>query len=221
MLKVNCVLLLSIFVLYFTKIGYNQNILSGVVSDSDSDPLENSLTQLINQVDTIIIFQDITNENGEYFIQVTSVNEQQCRQPDSCNLYQNYPNPLNPSTVIFYELAKPTNVKIEIHKILNRKIRMLVDEFQNNLYKKAIWYAIDDKGNGVSAGIYIYSLIADGHRNNKKMLLLNGNQGGSTGINIPSQRNYFSTIENINESVSKDLPLYSGQLLMYRTHLLT
>ena len=215
------VLFLSIFVLFFTEHSNTQTVLSGVVSDSDSDPVQNALVQLIDQVDTTIVFQDITNENGEYFIQVTSVNGQQSRQPDSYKLFQNYPNPFNPSTVIFYELAKPTNVKIVIHNILGQKIKTLVDGFQSNLYGKVIWDATDDKGNGVSAGVYIYSLIADGHRINKKMLLLDGYQGRSRSGNIPSQINYFSTAENTNKTVSNSflLKVSGDQIQTYREYL--
>ena len=94
---------------------------------------------------------------------------------------QNFPNPFNPSTVIAYELPRPARVRIEIFNVLGRRIRTLFDGFQPNRRNEAVWDATDDAGRGVTAGVYIYLLRADGIRIGRKMLLLDGHQGLSKG----------------------------------------
>jgi uncharacterized protein (TIGR02145 family) len=160
---------------------YPQIVLQGVVTDADSDPVQDVLVQLIDQADTTKVFKDSTNENGEYSIQIieSSVDDLDFQQPGSFKLYKNYPKPFNPTTVTSYDLLQPANVQIEIYNVLGQKTRTLVDEFQTNLIGRNVWDATDDKGRGVPAGVYIYSLIASDQRINKKMLLIDGHQSSS------------------------------------------
>ena len=207
MFKLRFFVLLIFCVIFFSNRTKGQIVLSGFVSDSDSDPLQGVVVQLIDQFDTTVVFQDITNDNGEYSIQITSVDEPAPRQPGSYNLYQNYPNPFNPSTVIHYELARPANVRIEIYNVLGQKIRTLVNEFQTNLLGRVIWDATDDKGQGVSAGVYFYTLIANGHRIIKKIVLIDGYQGNSKQGATQPYGNNASEAKNISKTVSNNFLL--------------
>ena len=92
--------------------------------------------------------------------------------PQSFTLEQNYPNPFNPSTTILYNLSSDEFISFEIFNLNGKKIRTLVNEYQNSGPNKVIWNADDNQGRQVPAGIYLYSLIAGNVKKTKKMLLV-------------------------------------------------
>ena len=92
--------------------------------------------------------------------------------PQSFTLEQNYPNPFNPSTTILYNLSSDELISFEIFNLNGKKVRTLVNEYQNTGPKKVIWNADDNLGRQVPAGVYLYSLIAGNVKQSKKMLLV-------------------------------------------------
>ncbi len=92
--------------------------------------------------------------------------------PKEFALFQNFPNPFNPSTMIRYDLPKNSYVKITIYNILGQVVTNLVDGMQ-----AANRYCVEWNASGLSSGIYFYRMIADGIRGEKfvsikKLLLL-------------------------------------------------
>jgi hypothetical protein len=87
-------------------------------------------------------------------------------------LHQNYPNPFNPTTQIKYDLPEDANVKITIYDIMGRSIRPLVNSNQTAGYRSIRWDGKNNMGEGVSAGMYIYTIQAGKFRQTKKMVLL-------------------------------------------------
>ena len=109
--------------------------------------------------------------------------------PGDFTLFQNYPNPFNPSTVINYSLNKESHVQLEIFDILGNRIKKLVDEVKPAGNYNVSWYADNEWGTGVSAGVYIYAAYIGKLVRYKKMILLNG--AGSYGVSgnaIPSPK---------------------------------
>ena len=92
--------------------------------------------------------------------------------PEVFALHQNYPNPFNPSTRIKYDLPEAQNVQIMIYDIMGRKVRTLINEYQDIGYRTIRWDATDDFGRAVSAGMYVYTIHAGDFRQVKKMVLL-------------------------------------------------
>jgi hypothetical protein len=92
--------------------------------------------------------------------------------PGEMNLYQNYPTPLNPSTVIGYKLSASSNLKLMIFNVLGQKIKTLMNFFQNASEHSLVWDATDDRSKPVSSGIYFYSLQTNKMTSQKKMLLI-------------------------------------------------
>jgi hypothetical protein len=70
-------------------------------------------------------------------------------------LFQNFPNPFNPSTVISYSLMNNSNVNVKLYDVLGKKITTFVDSFQ----KKGV-YDINLNMNeyNLSSGLYFYTL---------------------------------------------------------------
>ena len=92
--------------------------------------------------------------------------------PQSFTLEQNYPNPFNPSTTILYNLSSDEMISFEIFNLNGKKVRTLVNEYQNSGSKKVIWNGDNNHGKQVPAGMYLYSIIAGDVKQTKKMLLV-------------------------------------------------
>ncbi len=92
--------------------------------------------------------------------------------PTAFNLYNNYPNPFNPTTQIRYDLPEDARVSITIYDLMGRSIKSLVHSNQTAGYRSVRWDATSDMGEGVSAGMYIYTIQAGEFRQTKKMVLL-------------------------------------------------
>jgi hypothetical protein len=71
-------------------------------------------------------------------------------------LYQNFPNPFNPSTVISYSVGTQhaVSVQIKIFDILGREVKTLVNE-----YKAPGKYSVLFDGKDLSSGVYFCRLI--------------------------------------------------------------
>jgi len=92
--------------------------------------------------------------------------------PDKHSLHQNYPNPLNPETIIPYGLAENIFVNITIYDLLGRQVKTLVNQVQNAGFNSIQWNATNDYGEPVSAGIYLYQIQAGTFYQTRKMVLL-------------------------------------------------
>ncbi len=78
-----------------------------------------------------------------------------------------YPNPFNASTVIRYSLSQPSDVKIDIHDILGRRVETLIQEEQQAGNHQVMWDA-----ENASSGMYFYRIQAADHSETRKMMLL-------------------------------------------------
>jgi len=88
-------------------------------------------------------------------------------QPVKFRLFQNYPNPANPSTIIEYSIPGSGLVTLNIYDALGRKVQTLINEFQT----KGI-YKIDFNASDLPSGVYYYRIIFNGISETKKMVLL-------------------------------------------------
>lgn len=93
--------------------------------------------------------------------------------PSNYVLFQNYPNPFNRVTVIRYGIPDRSNVRIAIHNLEGKKIKLLLNEEKEGGYHHVIWQT------DVSSGIYYYTIEAtslvdppDRFTKRRKMILL-------------------------------------------------
>lgn len=109
--------------------------------------------------------------NGEY--KYSDILKAIISAPEKFSLEQNYPNPFNGETTIKYSLDSPGKVDIDIFTIAGRKVRDLVEEYQNAGNYKIIWDGKNNSGKKVVSETYLYRLIKDGKfKKGKQMTLL-------------------------------------------------
>lgn len=89
-------------------------------------------------------------------------------QPSDFKLYQNYPNPLNPSTTIQYDLAKPSTVTLKVYDIKGAEVATLISA----QHQGAGSYAIEFNGSHLPSGVYFYRLITEQGTISNKMIIL-------------------------------------------------
>ncbi len=91
--------------------------------------------------------------------------------PTAYALYQNYPNSFNPSTQIRFDLPEGTNVRLVIYNIMGQSVRTLVDGHMAAGAYNVAWNGLDDSGQPVGSGMYLYRVSAGSFVQIKKMLL--------------------------------------------------
>jgi hypothetical protein len=117
------------------------------VHENESDPSE-----LVNV--TLLSLEDIHGLPKEYA------------------LHQNYPNPFNPTTTLRYDLPEDATVSVVIYDMMGRQIRTLVSGQASAGYHSVMWNATNNKGQSVSAGLYLYTIQSGDFRQVRKMVLL-------------------------------------------------
>lgn len=82
-------------------------------------------------------------------------------------LYDNYPNPFNPSTTISFKIFKDSNIELNIYNLLGNKIKTIASGFY-----KAGYYEIVFNAEELSSGLYFYNLVTNSGSAVKKMLII-------------------------------------------------
>ena len=87
-------------------------------------------------------------------------------------VHNNYPNPFNPATTLRYDLPENLFVSITVYDMLGNVVSNLVNKDENSGYKSVQWNATNDKGQPVSAGVYLYTIQGGDFGQTRKMVLL-------------------------------------------------
>ena len=87
--------------------------------------------------------------------------------PRAFALQQNYPNPFNPTTSINFNLAKASQVELDVYNVMGQKVATLVNGKLSAGIHTATWDA-----SAMSSGVYFYTLKADNQTKTYKMMLM-------------------------------------------------
>jgi len=87
-------------------------------------------------------------------------------RPVETTLFQNFPNPFNPSTCITYQLSSAGRITLTVYDLLGRLIETLVSEDQDPGLHSVIW-----KARNRASGVYLLRLTAGSHRETRRMIL--------------------------------------------------
>lgn len=148
-----------------------------------SEPFEEMAVHGIVRSDLSFSFRDESIESGRVYRYRIEVSDEDGRrllfETDPITvpvlqamLYQNHPNPFNPSTTIRYYLPDRRDVKLELFDTKGRRIALLVDAEQEQGFYTIEWHGKDREGNEMVSGVYFYRLIAGKEVISKKIVLL-------------------------------------------------
>ena len=98
---------------------------------------------------------------------VVGVAEQLGQIPEEYALYQNFPNPFNPTTAISYQLPGVSHVKLVVIDMLGREVSVLVNDVR---YGGVHELRFD--GSTLASGVYFYQLQAGDFVATKRLILL-------------------------------------------------
>ena len=161
--------------------AWGRILVSGTVETAGNEPVAGAEITFTNENDPFEAYSDVTDDEGGYRIHlpIPTVIAEDETTPSSFQLHQNYPNPFNSSTVITYSLPAPGYARVEIYNNLGQRVRTLADAWQDPGSHSVTWDGLDDSGQGVAAGVYIYELTSGGSTETRKMVLNDGAAGPS------------------------------------------
>ena len=87
--------------------------------------------------------------------------------PERYSLSQNYPNPFNPTTKIKFDIVKSDFVSLKVFNSVGQEVSSLAEQ---NLQPGT--YEVSFDGNGLSSGIYFYTLSTGDFKETKRMVLV-------------------------------------------------
>jgi hypothetical protein len=87
--------------------------------------------------------------------------------PTCLNLYQNFPNPFNPKTVIKLQLPEYSLIKLTVFDVIGRAVKILYEG-----YLRPGQYQFEFDGTDLASGVYFYKLQSKNYIRTKKMLLI-------------------------------------------------
>ena len=87
-------------------------------------------------------------------------------------LYNNYPNPFNPTTNIEFVIPEQEFVKITVFDILGNEVKTLLNQTVEPGQYSITWDSRNDNGRLLGSGIFFYTIQAGQFNQTKKMILL-------------------------------------------------
>ncbi len=154
-------------ILFLNQVAIDSVFSGGPISYFDSTPLHVGFE---GAVDEIIISN--WAKSPQEFLPFEYVSVENNFRPHVFALYNNYPNPFNPTTTISYSLPETTNVKMIVFNIRGQEVITLQNELKASGNYTVQWNGLDSNGNSVSAGLYFCRLQAGVYNETIKMLYM-------------------------------------------------
>ncbi len=102
----------------------------------------------------------------------TSIEENSSTIIKKSNLYKNYPNPFNPSTIIRFDIAKAGKATLRIYSVTGKLVAELMNENINSGSYSLVWNGTNMHGTKMASGIYFYELQAVDYQKIGKAILI-------------------------------------------------
>jgi hypothetical protein len=99
----------------------------------------------------------------DYFFGPTNIAEKGMdtfQVPGSYRLFNSYPNPFNPKTILSYDLPNSSYVELRVYDILGKQVKTLVNTHQNSGHYKVAWDGTNQTNQSLPTGIYFAHLKA-------------------------------------------------------------
>lgn len=95
--------------------------------------------------------------------------------PEKFALFQNFPNPFNEMTVIYYDLPNSRQsweIDLTVYDLRGRRVRVLLEEKEGFGRYWTVWDGTDDLGNVLPTGIYFIELSTEGFSERMKAVVV-------------------------------------------------
>ena len=154
-----------------------ESLLEGRVRLDSGEPIADAQVRLFDLTDLRrgAIARALTDDTGYFALPLAELAGRVL--PERFALGPNYPNPFNPSTIIPYQLAASSEVRLEVFNLLGQRIATLVDGVRPAGLHSALWNATDATGRAVGAGVYIYRMTVGMESQTGRMVLVDGQAG--------------------------------------------
>jgi len=116
--------------------------------------------------------KDNKGNTWNYSVKIHVGSIAETEQPAFNALYENYPNPFNPTTTITYSLSENSRTKLVIYNTLGQEVRTLVNAPNTAGFHTVLWDGRNDNGQKISSGVYFYKLTAGTFIQTKRMMLV-------------------------------------------------
>jgi hypothetical protein len=113
------------------------------------------------------IHDNLSQASNEVEILITGILKDGLEIPKTYALYQNFPNPFNPYTIIKFDLPKSSKVVVTIFNSLGKNVATVVNEPLSPGKYQYMW-----KPDNLASGLYLYAIQMEDFRSVKKMLLV-------------------------------------------------
>jgi hypothetical protein len=87
-------------------------------------------------------------------------------------LFENYPNPFNPTTTLRFNLPAATNASLQVFNIKGQLVNTLVNGTLDSGTHSVVWNGTDSSNRSVASGVYYFRLSTPMGTQSKKMLLM-------------------------------------------------
>lgn len=101
------------------------------------------------------------NGNFEYH-NLTTPSDVVIGNPKTADLFQNYPNPSNPTSKVDFQIPFAGKVSLKVYDITGKEVASLVDKNLDGGF-----YTVEFNGSNLASGVYFYRLIASSAEGNK------------------------------------------------------
>ena len=92
--------------------------------------------------------------------------------PDEFAIAQNFPNPFNPITSIIFDVAEMDEVSLIVYDLTGKEVVTLVAGTYTPGTYNVEWNAVNNIGDGIVSGMYIYRYTSSEKAISRKMLYL-------------------------------------------------
>ena len=112
------------------------------------------------------------DDNGCSESQILSISQVGNSLPAEFSITQNFPNPFNPVTSITFDVAEMDEVSLVVYDLTGKEVATLVSGTYTPGTYKVEWNAVNNAGDGIVSGMYIYRYISSEKAITRKMLYL-------------------------------------------------
>jgi hypothetical protein len=92
--------------------------------------------------------------------------------PEEFSISQNYPNPFNPVTAITFDVAEMEEISLIVYDLAGKEVVTLVSGIYSPGRYIVEWNAVNNAGDGIVSGMYIYHYFSNEKAITRKMLYL-------------------------------------------------